>query len=84
MTDYTENAKMYLTVLNNIAAGTPVQAEAEILLSDFEKNIKKQGLNSKVYWSNKARRDLYDLLRVKIMQMQSLQSQLVNTILNNS
>ena len=84
MTDYTENAKMYLTVLKNIAEGTPVQAEVEILISDFEKNIKKQGLNSKVYWSNKARRDLHDLLRIKIVQMQSLQSQLVNTILHNS
>lgn len=84
MTDYTENAKMYLTVLKNIAEGTPVQAEAEILISDFEKNIKKQGLNSKVYWGNRARRDLHDLLRIKIMQMQSLQSQLVSTILNNS
>ena len=84
MTDYTENAKMYLTVLKNIAEGTPVQAEAEILLSDFEKNIKKQGLNSKVYWSNKARRDLHDLLSLKIRQMQSLQTELVNSILNNS
>lgn len=41
MTDYTENAKMYLTVLKNISKGTPVQAEAEILLSDFEKSNKK-------------------------------------------
>ncbi|MGZ9736574.1 hypothetical protein [Flavobacterium sp. GNP002] len=82
--DYTENAKMYLIVLKNISKGTPVQAEAEVLISDFEKNIKKQGLNSAVYWGNRARKDLHDLLTNKIKEMLSLQSQLTGTILNNS
>lgn len=82
--DYIENSKLYLIVLKNISNGTPVQAEAEILLSDFEKNIKKQGLQSKAYWANRARKDLHDLLSDKIKTMQALQSQLVNSILNNS
>lgn len=79
-----EDSKTYLTVLKNISQGTPVQPEAEKLMIDFEKDIKRQAIRSKNYWYNQAHKDLHDLLSDKIKTLQVLQTQSINSILFNT
>jgi hypothetical protein len=75
------NPQTYITVLSNIALASPVKEEALILIENFEKTIKKQGLKSNEIWQAQAYKDYHDLLSDKIKEIQALQTDCINSIL---